>query len=95
MTAPPPRRPWWKKKRTWAAVVLWLLVAYPLSYGPASYAWIRWGYSADPFYDPLIALTWNEDTWWSRTFAAYSDWWGAKAYADEGWPPEIPEFDPD
>ena len=33
-----PRKPFWKRKRWIAAAVLWLMVAYPLSTGPAAYA---------------------------------------------------------
>ena len=36
-----PRRPFWKKKRCWAALALWLALAYPLSVGPANYAAAR------------------------------------------------------
>ena len=32
------RRPRWRKKRWWAAGLLWLAVAYPLSHGPVVYA---------------------------------------------------------
>lgn len=38
MTASRPKRPWLKKKRTWAAGLVWLAVAYPLSIGPLCYA---------------------------------------------------------
>jgi hypothetical protein len=41
-----PTRRWCRKKRWWAALVLWLLLAYPLGLGPAWYAgvrgWISW-----------------------------------------------------
>jgi hypothetical protein len=37
MDADKPRRAWYRGKRTWAALALWLLVAYPLSIGPAEY----------------------------------------------------------
>lgn len=60
----PPRRPWWKKKR-WAAILaLWLLVAYPASFGPAKYLLFRDFTPARPFasifyttYAPLWAVT--------------------------------------
>lgn len=52
-----PRRPWWRKKRWVAAGLLWLPIAYALSYGPASYAvgrgWLGGGVRAA--YAPLVA----------------------------------------
>jgi len=36
-----PKRPWWRKQRWSAALVLWLVVAYPLGRGPAAYAVAR------------------------------------------------------
>lgn len=36
-TGEKPERPWWRRNRT-AAVLVWLLIAYPLSVGPAGYA---------------------------------------------------------
>jgi hypothetical protein len=40
-----PKRPWWRKKRWATPLALWLLVAYPLSIGPAGYlshrGWLR------------------------------------------------------
>ena len=35
------RCPFWKKKRWWAALLLWLLILYPLSSGPLTYAAAR------------------------------------------------------
>lgn len=32
------KRPWYRRKRWWAAGLLWLAIAYPLSAGPAGYA---------------------------------------------------------
>jgi hypothetical protein len=32
-----PKRTWYRRKRTWAAIALWLVIAYPLSVGPAFY----------------------------------------------------------
>ncbi len=40
MTAPA-RRPRWKKKRYAAAIALLLALGYPVSEGPAEYAWYR------------------------------------------------------
>lgn len=33
----PPKHPLWKRKWVWAALALWLVVAYPLSLGPVAY----------------------------------------------------------
>lgn len=41
------RRPWWKWKRWWAAVVVWLLVAYPASLGPVFYLFGRGAISGE------------------------------------------------
>ena len=59
MTAPPPRRTWWRRTRTWAALALWLIVAYPLSSGPFYYCAGRgWVALDDPLlvtaYEPLL-----------------------------------------
>ena len=47
MTAPPPRCPWHRRKRAWAARLLWLAVAYPLSVGPVMYVYYRLGAKSD------------------------------------------------
>lgn len=56
MDADKPKRPWYRRKRAWAALVLWLVVAYPLSRGPAEYAsvrgWLPPSY-AQAFFGPL------------------------------------------
>ena len=87
MTAPP-RRPWWKKKRTWAAVTLWLVVAYPLSAGPAQLAVARGWVSVREylaFYAPLGPAVRATDAG-NRWFTAYGEWWwrifSAKAASD-------------
>ena len=70
------RRPWWKKKRWAAALVLWLLVAYPLSVGPAGYAnargWLRPPVIAvlEGVYEPLDRFV-MADLPGSRPLAAY------------------------
>ena len=32
-----PRKPWWKRKRWIAAILLWVVLAYPLSLWPVAY----------------------------------------------------------
>ena len=32
-----PKRPWWQKKRWWSAILLWIVLAYPLSLWPVAY----------------------------------------------------------
>jgi hypothetical protein len=68
-----PRKPFWKRKHWIAAAVLWLVLAYPLSAGPAACAlgrgWIA--NSAYHFYSPLIEAEralwqWPPDTLWDR-----------------------------
>ena len=53
-------RPWWRKKRWWALSVLWLLIAYPVSLWPLSYAigrgWLPATTRSD-VYGPIISAT--------------------------------------
>jgi hypothetical protein len=53
----PPGRPWWRRKWVWAALALWLAVAYPLSLGPVAYlvgrGWIT-KTQATAVYAPII-----------------------------------------
>jgi hypothetical protein len=80
--APEPRRPWWKKKRWAAALVLWLLVAYPLSAGPAVYAVARWWLPGQALavYSPIFALVSLKE---SQSFGNYLGWWIHRAFLDE------------
>jgi hypothetical protein len=56
--AEPQRSPWWKRKRWIAAIVVWLVITYPLSIWPAAYAvergWLPVG-MANFCYTPVIA----------------------------------------
>ncbi len=74
MDEPKPKRPWWKRKQTWAALVVWLAVGYPLSAGPAAYC-LGQGWIVYPVYRtayaPLIdteraVWPWPPDTSWDR-----------------------------
>lgn len=60
MDQPKPRGPWWRKKRWWAAAVLWIIAAYPLSFGPVFYArgagWISQEATA-AYYRPYALTT--------------------------------------
>lgn len=46
-------RPFWKRKRWIAAVVLFLVLAYPASFGPFMYCIVRGWLPADPVYSYL------------------------------------------
>lgn len=74
------RRHLWRRKRYIIAAAMWLLLAYPLSMGPAEYAMIRgWtppGFQA--FYVPVRCLP--HSRWLSR----YSLWWIVLAMRHEG-----------
>jgi hypothetical protein len=64
-----PRRPWWKKKRWGAALLLWLVAAYPLSGVAFCYAvgrgWVPERAQASPAivlaYQPLWDLPRGEE----------------------------------
>ena len=51
-----PKRRWYRKKRWWAAAAVWLVIAYPVSLGPACYAvgrgWVG-QHSVGLVYDPI------------------------------------------
>ena len=71
------RKPWWKRKRSIAAAVLWVVVSYPLSFGPAMYAW----------YAGWISVGWIETVYRPMLYAElysphagqvandYVEWW--------------------
>ena len=62
-----PRKPFWKRKRWIAAAVLWLVVAYPVSEGPALYAEYRGWIPFTPIYLPLeSAERWVPGLWTFR-----------------------------
>ena len=73
-----PRKPFWRRKRWIAAAVLWLVVAYPLSLGPAFYCVGRGWLSdsddiATAFYKPLVyvsTLTGQHDR-----IGEFGQWW--------------------
>jgi hypothetical protein len=69
------KRPWWKRKRWAAALLLWLVAAYPLSAGPACYAeWAGW--LREPLADAFRPVQHApEDTAAGRCWNAYIDWW--------------------
>jgi len=54
-----PRKTWWKRKRLIAAILVWLVIAYPLSLWPAAYlagrGWLPLVALKD-VYAPVIAL---------------------------------------
>ncbi len=70
------RRPWWRRKRTATALVLWLLVAYPLSVGPAAYAtqrgWITQA-TAEAYAWPIEAADDAAEAV-GDAYQAYVDW---------------------
>ena len=79
------RRAWWKRRRWVAAIVLWLLVAHPLSIGPLSYSdtrgWIP-GWDEGPaviFAAPPGVIVFC-DLPPREAFLAYLDWWDDLAH---------------
>ena len=85
VTDPRPKRPWWRRKRTWAALALWLLLTYPLSMGPASYAVRRRWVSIQAYravYWPVIETDLRLDPDRLNRFARfhrYMRWWNDRA----------------
>jgi hypothetical protein len=73
---PRQRRPWQGRKWVWAAA-LWLLVAYPLSMGPAVYAhrrgWVD-GQTVEVVYGPALRVLLSNGTTGSA-FLRYLTWW--------------------
>ena len=79
MTTVPARRPWRKKRRTWAAVLLALALAYPLSAGPFLWAWLN-GYlppEALGFYRHVVKGDRGPRHWpvVGPYYDGYLDWW--------------------
>ena len=80
MTSPAPQLPFWKRKRRFAAAVLWLVLAYPLSVGLLVYAhWRAWTPKwsddlLDAYAHPLWLLE-NADLPPSRFVKAHRVWW--------------------
>ena len=59
-----------------AATLLALLLLYPLSYGPAVYLEVKWGYdfrAVERFYAPLVWAT--DDTPLATPMQTYICWW--------------------
>ena len=83
MTAPPPRRPWWRRKRTWAALALWLVVAYPLTAGPVLYGvWRGWPVGVMwNLFDPLARPSFTDGPL-GETYGRYLLWWANLAASD-------------
>ena len=68
-----PPRPFYKRKRWIAAGLIWLVLAYPLSSGPAAYA-IRLGWI-----DPTggVVAFWSPQApacYWTGGIDHYADW---------------------
>jgi hypothetical protein len=59
MHADKPRRAWYSRKRVWAAIVLLLVIAYPMSAGPVAYlggrGWLP-GYTGKAPWPPGVAF---------------------------------------
>jgi hypothetical protein len=84
----PPKKHGWRRKRTWAALLLWLAVAYPLSLGPFMYAFYR-GWvpdavlpAADRVYGPFVRVV-ERVPWLDEPLDAYCGWWGELGSAAE------------
>jgi hypothetical protein len=74
------RRPWWKKKRWWALAGLWLVMLYPLGYGPA--CWIVWTEphpwietAIGTVYMPIDLLIMNGPPWVEDPLRWYMELW--------------------
>jgi hypothetical protein len=82
----PAARSWWRKKRWWAAVALWLIVAYPLSVGPANYAaargWVPEGWVVTA-YAPVQSAA--QQPWLMEPYVRYVMRWRIAAYEHEGY----------
>lgn len=74
-------RPWWRKKRWIAAILLWLVITYPTSVGPAAYL-LRLGILPFPtfeiIYRPLFKLP--ESTWQAVYLDRWFGWWMSEAW---------------
>ncbi len=73
------RKPWWKRKRWHIAAALWLSlpILYPLSMGPAFYAWYSDWISDDVivvFYSP-IAEAQKRSPAIDAAMNSYVEWW--------------------
>ena len=67
--------------RTWAAVALWLAVAYPAGMGPATYCWMRGWVSPHAVgiaYRPVSAA-FADGGRTEAAFRAYLGWWAQRA----------------
>ena len=80
-----PRKPFWKRKRWIAATVLWLVIAYVTSMGPACYAvrrgWLPLGPAAT-FYEPL-SLAMRPFPAVQSMMNSYSVWWSRLANPED------------
>lgn len=84
-----PKRPWWRQKRWWAAGALSLVVAYPVSAGPAEYCAMR-----DWLPRPVYSTAYRPVLGWAggrlaldpNLFGRYMTWWWRLAQRHEGVP---------
>ena len=81
------RRPWWKRKRWIVALVLWLVIAYELSFGPALYASTRGWIDTR-----LVFAVWSfplmPDRWYQHSgLGSYNRWWQDLGREHAGLPP--------
>jgi hypothetical protein len=84
MDGVPPLRGW--KKRWTASAAALLILAYPATEGPMSYAMAR-GWLPHSTYDSMYALIWAgiEDSRLERPHDRYVWWWETLGYRHEGY----------
>lgn len=92
MDSIPPKRVWGRRKRTWAVLLLWIVVAYPLSHGPVSYAanrgWIT-EHAAYTYRAPIRVVLPPEGARpmsparrvVARAYWDWVNWWGMEGFA--------------
>jgi hypothetical protein len=71
-----PRKPFWKRKRWIAVAVLWLVVMYPLSVGPACYSRNR-GWLGPEFWNVYlpVMIAIESIPGLGPSYDAYIHWW--------------------
>jgi len=74
-----PNRPWHRRKGTWAAGILAMVIAYPLSLGPVWYAigrgWVTYP-DVEWYHRPYLAVVTgfeNYEYWWESLGARHRD----------------------
>lgn len=79
-----PKHPWWKRKRWRALLLLWAVVMYPVSAGPAFYCAVRWPATQKILiaYEPILAFEGHDLT--KTPTGRYIGWWALLAMDHTG-----------